>query len=210
MTTLTQPPTETRPTRRPWNGLTILGALLIALGVLWLLDHYDVFDLDTALILPLGLLAIGISLIVGSRHGEHAGLVVLGVVVSILVVAAAVAPVSSFTNGVGDVRHEPTGAIEGTYDHGLGKMVLDLTSAEVDGTVETTAEVAIGELIVIIPAGTDYRITADVAAGELDVLGQSNDGIGLDLTTTSDGFDEAVDRLVLNLEVFTGRIEVRR
>lgn len=194
------------------SGTIVFGFMLIAIGILWLLEHFDVVDIKAAIILPFGLMAIGISLMIGARHGEHAGLVVLGVVTTLLVLLAAITPISSFADGVGDVEYAPASrlALEPSYEHGIGKMTVDLSAVPLSGTVETAVDLAIGEMIVLLPAQAEYQITADVAAGQLMLFGETQDGLGVEANVTSDGFDTATDRIVLDLEVFTGKIEVRR
>jgi hypothetical protein len=65
-----------------------------------------------------------------------------------------------------------------------------------------------GELVVHVPEGTSVEVDARVGAGQIEIFDRVVDGVGLDETYRSSGFDIVDDHLVLRLEVLTGRVEV--
>jgi hypothetical protein len=65
-----------------------------------------------------------------------------------------------------------------------------------------------GELVIRVPRGADFSVDAEVGAGEIQILDRSVNGVGLDETFESPGFDESSEGFVLDLRAFTGRVEV--
>jgi len=83
-------------------GAIVIGALLVVVGGLWLLDIAGVIALEAAIVLPAVLAVIGLGLIFGAWNGPHPGLVVAGVFVTIAVLAVAAAPPDAFHGGIGE------------------------------------------------------------------------------------------------------------
>jgi hypothetical protein len=77
-----------------------------------------------------------------------------------------------------------------------------------DGRV-VRVETGVGETVVVVPAGTDLTIDADVGAGELDILGSRIEH-GPDSSLRYSDPDTAAPDLELVLRNQLGRIEVER
>lgn len=189
-----------------------MGAILVVFGALWSLDVADVIELRAALILP-GLLAVvGLALIVGATDGPHPGLVVFGVLLTVAVVAAAVAPPNAFRGGIGERNHrvERQADLATRYDVGVGDLSLDLRDLQLTESTEVEVTVGAGEMRVMLPEDIEVSIDASAGAGDIDLLGERSDGISVSRTYESDGFDTADTRLRLELDVAAGSIEVTR
>jgi uncharacterized membrane protein (UPF0136 family) len=193
-------------TRAPRLGALVTGALLVVAGVLWLIDAASGIDVSWAVLLPCALIVVGAAALYGSRTGSHGGLVTLGVFLTICVVLASAVDVLidvPLTGGIGEETYRPTEAAATEYHWAIGKMTVDLTrAAATTDPIEVT--LAIGELVVIVPAGVPVDITADAGVGEVAVLGTVNDGINPEVTK-----EDPAAALHLVVRVGLGRVEVR-
>ena len=193
-------------------GSVVLGAVLVAVGSLWFLDALDVISIRAAVVLPAMLAIVGLALIVGSFDGEHSGLVVFGVFLTVAVIISAVAPVDAFRGGVGErqFRAETGADLETDYRLGVGDMRLDFSNLELTEPEAIRASLGAGTLQVDLPVDLPVRIEARSGAGEVTIFGENSDGLSVSRTYESPGFDPAGPGLVLELEVATGEIEVDR
>jgi predicted membrane protein len=198
------------PKRRPYAAV-VTGALLVVAGVLWLLDATDVIDLDLAIVLPAILSVIGIALIIGAFDGPHNGLIVAGVFLSLAVLAVAAAPENAFHGGIGerDIKISDEAFLADRYDVGVGKLTLDLSDLALTESTEVAATVGAGDMMILLPADVPVSIDAAAGAGQIDLLGETTEGISVSKTYTSDEFDTAAVTLTLDLDVAAGNIEVR-
>ena len=79
------PPEEHPGPARPLPlARLILGAILLAGGVLWLLGVTNVADVSPLPALAGALIVVGLALVAGSRTGGHSGLIALGVVLTVV------------------------------------------------------------------------------------------------------------------------------
>jgi len=214
MTIVDQPKTEQTQTpvrRRLPMPQIVGGGVLVFIGVLWLLERTAVVDLSVTAVLAMATVVIGIALMLLSAEGPHVGLIVLGTVLAAITLITAAAPFEGFQGGVGDRTVELTSAdeIRPDYNLAMGKLTIDLRQVDdLDAATPLTASVGTGELIVRIPEGTEIDLDARVGAGQLEILGRVFDGLGIDETYQSPGYTESAGSLELDLQAFTGRVEV--
>ena len=184
----------------------LAGVLLVAVGVLWLVEEFTDVDVPWASVLPVVLILIGVTLMFGAATGSHGGLIALGVVASVLVVLSSAVDVLvdvPFHGGVGDNQVTPI-TLEPEYRWAIGSMTIDLPEvAAPGGTVEMS--VGIGELVVIVPTGASVLVEADAGLGEVVVFGQTESGVSPEVTVG----DNAAD-LHIVVRVGIGKVEVRR
>ncbi|MCU0282143.1 MAG: cell wall-active antibiotics response protein [Acidimicrobiia bacterium] len=205
----------------PRLGHIVLGAVLVLIGVGWLIEALDVADVPWRFLLPSILILVGLALTLGARTGSHGGLIAVGVVLTVLVLLAGVFEVLidiPLSGGVGDRTRTPTTA-EDEYRWGVGKMTLDLRRAQGLQGEEIAASVVIGELVVIVPDDVPLVIEARAGLGEVVVLGESADGVdpslecygsSRDVDCSSSGEVASERFLHLTLEVGLGKVEVQR
>lgn len=216
------PPAAAAPRPRgPRLGHIVLGAVLVLIGVGWLIEALDVADVPWRFLLPSILILVGLALALGARTGRHGGLIAFGVVLTVLVLLAGVFEVLldiPLSGGVGDRTRTPTTA-EDEYRWGVGKMTLDLRRAQGLPGEEIAASVVVGELVVIVPDDVPLVIDARVGLGEVNVLGESADGVDPSLECYGSSRDvdcsssvTAAGELALHLtlEVGLGKVEVQR
>jgi predicted membrane protein len=137
--------------------------------------------------------------------------VVLGIILVVITGLTALAPVEGFQGGVGDRRVVVSRAsdIASSYEVAMGTLTIDLTGVADQGNLGTlTARVGMGEMVIRVPDDMGVEVRADVAAGEVDLFGESVGGVGVEETRRSPGFEEAEQQLVIHAEVFMGRVEV--
>jgi hypothetical protein len=187
------------------NGRLVVGLLLVAGGVLWLLDAIGLFDMQWRYVFPVALVVVGLALLITAARGAHGGLIALGIVLSVLVVVGGVFPGVSPVAGVGDREVRPVTASEAeNIGLAVGSLTIDLRDLEEDATVR--AGVGMGELLVRVPTGMGLEIRASAGMGEVVVFGRSESGVGISTTETVEGRPA----VVLDLSVGMGKVEVRR
>lgn len=204
-----QQPQRTEPRRRPPIGPVALGVALIALGIVWFLDVAGAFDLRWALVLPAGLVLVGIALLATSAGEPPGWLYPLGIVLTVLVVAQATVPTIEPLPGIGDRVERPStlAEIEPSYGIGIGSLELDLTAVDFDGdeVVRIEANTAIGEIVVRLPSGVDARLDGHSLIGEVRLLDEERSGLNADAELT---LGSSPPDLVLDLTVGIGAVEV--
>jgi Cell wall-active antibiotics response 4TMS YvqF len=203
------------PARRPPAAATVLaGALLVLVGVAWLLDWGGV-EVPWRAVLPAALIAVGLATVAGSLRGRQHGLMVLGLV---LTVALAVAVATDWdleltaAGGVGERVHEPTTTNDlRDYRLAVGTLTVDLRRLQVPaGTTVVRARVGIGELVARVPAGVAVRVDGRSGVGQVHGLDREQNGLGNRLDVRSPDFDTAARRLVLELRAGIGEVRVER
>jgi hypothetical protein len=184
-----------------------LGAILLGGGALWLLSTAGVLDLSYQT--WVGILLIAIGLAIAFTPGHHGLLALIGIVV-VLAGLPALLVGDLVTGDVGDAIEAPaTPAEVAKYDHGIGKLTIDLTAPGLAGEdLDVEADIGIGELLVRVPEGADVSVQAHVGIGNIDALGSKEDGVDVDLEDEFPGSGE--QKISLDLENGLGDIRVRR
>ena len=212
VTAPTAPP-KPRPPARPSLFAPVVGALLTASGLFGLLSVLDVYDIDLEVAFAAGVLIVGGAVAIGAMTQRRVGgLVLLGLVLLAAFGVAAATPVS-ISAGAGEKTERPltTAALQSKYELGIGSLDLDLGAVELPaGTTSLDASVGAGELVITVPDGVALEIDAHAGVGELDIVGERDDGIDVDRTLTLAGATSNAPLLQLEADVGFGSIEVRR
>jgi predicted membrane protein len=169
------------------KGSVALGLVLAGLGVIWLLEVSDTVDLDTGVWVGIVLVGIGIGVIASPSGGARVLLIVLGLFVALIGGALAATDVE-LSGGVGDRNENPTlvDDLEDPYELGIGRLELDLTELDLDEDTTVRAQIGIGQLVVTVPAARPVSVDAEIGAGDVDVLGEHDDGWNADVQTEAD------------------------
>jgi phage shock protein PspC (stress-responsive transcriptional regulator) len=193
-----------------------LGLALVTAGVLWLLRVADVLTLGTGRILAAALLVVGLGLLVGTFVGRARGLIGVGIVLlPIVVIAELLHPMSfelaEYRQGVGEHVATPAtiDALEPSYQLGAGTLTLDLTDVEFTGQRRVSVQVGFGEAVVLVPDDVTVEVVARAAGGELNLLGETSTGMGVERTVT-DEVEGASGQLLLDVQVGFGEVSVVR
>jgi hypothetical protein len=210
MTTLHEPEvTQTAPERQPpATGRIVGGILIIAAGLAWLAERLDLVDFDAGLVLPGLVVLVGIALLASWRDQTHGGLIGLGVVLSVVAMVSTMA----FPLGpIGDQRFAPTDIADlpERYEMTAGNLLIDLSDLEIAETTNIMGRVGFGRIDVVVPDDVRVVVEGHAMAGQLHMLGSSDEGLGLDRrvdTGAESGEEER--QLVLDLSVVAGEIHV--
>ncbi len=206
------PPAE-EPPSGPSLGQIVLGALLLLVGLGWLLQALDIATIPWQAVLPAALIVVGIALIAGARDGAHTGLVVAGVILTlVMAVGSSVDALFDvpFTGGIGErsVRPASLEALDSPYRLAIGDLQVDLSALPAPTKpLEITATIGIGRLVVQVPPDVDVEVNADVAVGNSIIFGVQEGGLDLSRRT---GAADDEPRLVLDVAVGIGELVVRR
>jgi hypothetical protein len=185
--------------------------VLVLIGIGWLLDVLDVTEFPWDVLLPAGLILIGVVLLLTSRQPSgHGGLVATGIVLAVVLMFGSALDVP-IGGGVGERSYRPASATElrSEYRLGIGRMTLDLrelSATELEGAGRTRARVGIGQLVVVVPSGTVVHVEAHASLGNVVVFEQEEGGIDVDLSA---GPEPAPGGFELILSVGLGEVEVR-
>jgi hypothetical protein len=215
MTTEPLPPAGPAPPadrHGPAAATVLVGALLVLVGIGWLLDASGV-EVPWRAVLPAALIAVGLACVAGAFRGRQHALMVVGVALTVVLSLAAAADWDldvPWGGGVGDRTERPTTPADLTgYELGVGNLVVDLRQLQVPpGTTAVEARVGIGELVVEVPQGVSVQVVASSGLGQVQVFGDEDGGIASRIDASSEqGGDR---RLELDARVGLGQVRVEQ
>jgi hypothetical protein len=208
------PTTETRPVRSN-SARIIVGALILLIGVAWMLEIAGAVDeIPWSYLLPAAVIVIGVGLVADSRGPTHGGLVFLGIVLTLFLLIDVSVSTFNFTTGdtvIGPSTHRPA-TVEEVEDYGIfaGELTVDLSDVEFPvGETELNVNAFAGSVKIIVPAEVTVELKAGTFAGEIRALGKRSEGLGPRLDETFTG-SEAGRIVVIDVSTFAGEIEVTR
>jgi hypothetical protein len=211
---MTTEPAPPAPADRhgPAAATVLVGALLVLVGISWLLDAGRV-QVPWRALLPAALIAVGLACVAGAFQGRQHAMMVVGVALTAVLSVAVAADWDldvPLAGGVGDRTERPATPAELTeYELGAGDFLLDLQQLQVPpGTTAVQARVGVGELVVELPDGVSARVVASSGLGEVQVLGEQESGFANRVDTTVDAGGDR--RLELDLRVGMGQVRVER
>lgn len=198
-------------------GQIVTGAVLVVIGVGWLLAAMDVATIPWRALLAAVLIVVGIALTAAASQGvAPGGLMSTGItLVAILAVLSTVSAAFAvpLRGGFGDRDYSPTTTNLAPEYHLIAGQ-LDLSLGEVDfpeGETRIEAGVTFGKLVIEdIPDGVAVSVVASAAAGQIAIFGSKWEGVNVAAETADEGFDTAPRRLVIDVRVAFGQIEVSR
>jgi hypothetical protein len=190
----------------------LLGALLVLLGIGWLVQATMAVHIPWDVALPIVLVLIGVALVVGAGSGGMGWLIGPGIVISLVLAFLTAIPMQIGDSPANQVEHPlHVSEVATPYHLGAGTLTLDLQDLRPDQReLHLTGTVGAGKLIVRVPESMGIQVNSHVGAGSVTFLSQEQDGFGISQTFTSPDYATASQRLVLDLSVGFGEIEVRR
>ena len=203
--------------RSPVPGLTLAG-LLIVVGSLVLLSRFTDWDVGPRIVLGTALLVVGLGLVAAAFSGGRTakgGLITLGIVLSLALMAVAAEPWRGVDDGMGDRIYRPADAdaVQPVYDQGIGDATLDLSRIDLsglDGPIVTRVDGGVGNVEVVVPRSADVRIEVDGGIGNVDVLGLGSDGGYSPGTGSASWTGDGNPEIELTIDAGVGDVEVRR
>lgn len=210
-----QPPAP--PRERSILGRVTLSVALVVVGVMVGVNTATTDDIPARVVFASALLVVGLGLLVGSFIGRARGLVVWGVLLTMLAGASAVIGDTSVRGGIGDRTWRPATVadLRSTYRLGIGDAELDLSRLDVTsaaGVEHVRVSEGVGDLTVIVPEGVVVRVDADVNAGEITLPAGFEPVDGTDLhenVVLPAGSSAGAAQLVIDADLGLGSLEVR-
>jgi hypothetical protein len=196
----------------PATATVLVGALLVLVGIGWLLDAAGV-QVPWRAVLPAALIAVGLACVAGAFRGRQHALMAVGVALTVVLSVAVAANWDldvPLAGGLGDRTERPATPAELTeYELGVGNLVVDLQQLQVPpGTTVVEARLGVGELVVELPDGVTVEVAASSGLGEVQALGQQEGGFGSRVEATAVvGGDR---RLRVDARVGLGQVRVER
>ncbi|MGF7013769.1 cell wall-active antibiotics response protein LiaF [Ornithinibacillus bavariensis] len=191
------------------GGSYAWGSFFFIFGSLLLLDRFDiitftfgdVFKLWPLLIIYFGFQFIGNSFkpkVIIQKKGNHEE-----------VIDAEYSNSSFFTVG----NHEfnkPNWKVEPTTIKTLaGDFYYDFSKAYIpEKEIPITVNALAGDVHILIPENIEFQIKASVKAGDIDIVGQTVDGINRSLSYVTPNYDTATRKLNFTLKLKAGSIRV--
>ncbi|NOY56180.1 MAG: cell wall-active antibiotics response protein [Actinobacteria bacterium] len=194
-------------------GRLILGLIILLIGLGWFFQAAGLIDhLAWDWILPAILIVVGLALIADAKGRRHGGLIALGVILTLILVAGGgrAVNVDTTTSAVGD-RHERITSMTDLKDTSMfaGSLTLDLRDLDLpSGTTKIDISVFAGEIEIRVPSDATVEVNANTLFGEINAFGEQRSGVGVGLDKTSSGDSDRT--LVLNVSAFAGQIGVSR
>jgi len=169
-------PTPPKPKKSPKPPKTpglitpvVLSLMMISAGVALSLELTDVADVKLTTVAGIWLLLIAVGLLVSTIRGRAGGLIALGIVASLGLLAATVAdPV--IDDGTGSRRFTVTSLeeLQDSYRLGVGEVRIDLSALDLEGQTRVVdIELAIGELVVLLPMTSGLEATIETGIGQV-------------------------------------------
>ncbi len=188
---------------KPKNIWTILFAsLLILIGVLALLDSLEVVEFWPSLgkLWPLVLIILGIWFLFRRHHFSwddkvyvHGG--------------------NKQSKAFGDLKIDSTGIDPHgmNIEMGFGDLEVNLTKANF-ADKESLVQLALGfgDVKVWMPSDVKTSISASCGAGDIDVLGKRDEGLGNRVEHQDEGYESAQRKLKLMVKLGFGDIKISR
>jgi phage shock protein PspC (stress-responsive transcriptional regulator) len=184
-----------------------LALIALAIGVLGIVDVAGVAVADAAY--PALVVGItGLMLVVGSVYGRGGGLILLGLLATVPMVA--LTAVDQW-EGERSFRETPATAaeVQRSYDFGGGELVLDLTEVDdleaLDGR-EIRVEGGAGRIELLVPDDMDVTVNGRIdGPGAITLFGEQRGGIETTFRAGNDGGADAPD-LIIDADLGIGEI----
>ena len=159
-----------------------LSVAAIAAGVMLPFNLAGVWHLHVVPFLAILLGIIGLGLVVGAFVGRSRGLIVWGILLTLVTAVASAVPAID-ARGTGDVSWRPTALASvpaDGYSWAAGDATLDLTALPLGGgAVDVRGQLGAGQLVVVVPDNVRLVVNTHVGLGSIvlpDVT--RKDGIG--------------------------------
>ncbi len=172
---------QPEPRTRSPLGWYVVAITLGAVGAMALIGNLLGLTVALGQYFGIVLTVLGLGLVVGAWWGHGRVLILLGLLVLPLAVAAAFINVP-INGGIADQAFRPAtaGELRSEYRLAGGEIQLDLTDLRAGAEpIRIDASVAVGVLRVTVPAEAGLELNARVGAGGLSLFGNRQTGSGL-------------------------------
>jgi len=183
-------------------GLT-LAVIALAEGILGMADVAGA-DIAAPAYPALALGIIGAGLVLGAFWGRAGGLILLGLLGTVVLVASVAAHEWDVTGRHIDISPTSAAALSSRYDFDLGEARIDLTRldpADLDGRT-LTIDGGVGHIRIVVPDGVEVHAHGSVdGPGQVEIFDTSRGGFDSALSETRPAADgTTVDAPVLTVD----------
>jgi phage shock protein PspC (stress-responsive transcriptional regulator) len=188
------------------------GALLVASGVLALIDVGGVWNVDWRFVLGGMVIALGAVVAAGAVAGRSVGGVIGMAVLVLAALALTVAVRVPLFAGIGDRVEHPASlaALDTKYTLGIGDFHVNLTDVALPaGETHVKATLGIGDLTIHVPTGVTVDVDGRASGGQVVIFGHVDDGTSVHSRVLDTG-SRSGRVLVLDARVGFGRVTVVR
>ncbi len=199
--------------KKPKNSGMMWGVILIAIGVLFLLQNFDFFDIGDIIsnFWPLVLVAIGLKMLYDRRsRNEDEGVGFEEVKEDKSETQIPKDKLSS-SNIFGDMNLNVTSDqfTGGSVSNVFGDLRLDLSKAKViNKNCKLYVSGVFGSVYVKLPEGISAKIKANTVAGEINLKDESHDGLFGNLKVEDPKYKDSNKRIFVNCSIVFGSITV--
>jgi lia operon protein LiaF len=183
------------------------GWLLIALGIFFFLDKFDILDIGDffAIFWPVILIAIGAKLLLDRNRGDSKTKTNEEAVIS-------TGDSLKQTSVFGDIKLtiNSKNFSGGNASVVFGDMNLDLTEVELnEGEQIVSLSGVLGDINVSLPPDLEFAVKSNIVLGDFRVSDQKDDGIFINKFYKSNGYDAASKKLYISASQIMGDILVK-
>jgi len=191
------------------GGSWLLGSFLVIFGTLLLLDRFNVIVFkfnDIGKLWPLLIVYIGVMFFSRS-HGP-----------SVVIKSNKRDKYKKFYKNpnfsnfsIGNHEYnQPNWKVEPLYLTNLaGDFYFDFTKAFIpEKETPITISALAGDVHILMPENVDFSAEASVKAGDIDIVGQSVDGINRSMSFKTANYEEAVRRINFTLKLKAGSVRI--
>jgi phage shock protein PspC (stress-responsive transcriptional regulator) len=205
------PEPEPEPQRPPRHksriGLATLGFAVAAGAAMFATNAFSPHVI-------VGILAgiVGLGMVAGAFLGGGRGLIPLAALLCCFGVILTVSHVSNARDIISDATYTPTsvGAVQPSYDQGIGDLTLDLSQLPNSGTVNTKVSVGTGDAKVFVPANADVVVTCHAPIGNVECLDVREDGANNSAVHASQNDPSDNLKITLDVDSSIGDVEVMK
>lgn len=204
-------PAPAPPRPRSPLGVATLGAAIVAMGGMWLVDQSSGVSFRPVQYFAVALLIMGAGLCIGAFVGRARWLIIPATLLVPMTLAASLITLP-FEGGIGEPVYMPTTfeEVQPEYRLAAGVIRLDLSGVAVEQAsiarrVEMT--VPLGGIEVAVPPDVPVAVRARVGAGAIAFEGVEEGGIDME-RTRSFGPEDVAPVILLDLQVSLGQITV--
>jgi hypothetical protein len=202
-----RPPQQTPRSNLPITP-AVAGFLAALSGTAVLIGAAGWADLHPALFIGTALAAVVGGFVARTVRGGGRGLVPVSLLMLTAVTVVAVAS-PYLDDGTGDKDAHPTtfSDVQADYGYGIGSMVVDLRDVDFPaGVHHINVDHGIGSAQVWLPANVSYEVTGDTDIGDIDVLGETEDGFDNEVVAISDEVSDTTVVIDFNVDIGYGRV----
>ena len=217
---------------RPRRGRSLLGSLTVAAlfvytGAAVMLDRLDVIETDIGAFFAIALAITGTGLLVSAFTVPARWLIAVGVGLVPAALLFASVDVTSW-RGLGEVRVAPAtiDELERDYQHGIGRLLIDLEDLQLDGRDRSVdVSLGMGEVVVYVPERIRFSADIEVGVGAVterwnylrsggsggwrrEVRDSTDGGIGIDARVVLPTVDDSGGELDFDIDVGMGEVEI--